>query len=269
MPIDADVGDCGPILPGMVCIPGGTFLMGATYVMGETEEGNPSNNPPHTVNVRSFQMDVTEVTVAAYRKCIDADVCHVDVPDGMDPLDCELATPGRDDYPINCVNVTNAVLYCLWAGKRLPREEEWEYAAQRPDQRIYPWGNSAPGAARLNVCAQECDSTSFPWNDSYPSLAPVGSFPEGQSFDGLLDMAGNVWEWTQSPWCAYPEGGSCDACKVDTEGCVNPCSVCDNPAFIARGGGFADTEDKNFRVYLRGTFDKTKGSGGIGFRCAR
>jgi formylglycine-generating enzyme required for sulfatase activity len=262
LPINADGGDCGSVLPGMVCIPGGTFVMGSN-------DWNPSS-PPHNVAIQTFQMDMTEVTVAAYRKCVDVGLCRVaDFDNSMVGTggECDLTVPGRDDYPINCVDVHDAALYCRWAGKRLPSEEEWEYAAQRNDHRTYPWGNRAPGAALLNVCAQECDSTSFPWNDSYPSLAAVGSFREGQSFDGLLDMAGNVWEWTHSSWCEY-RADSCDACDLGTDGCANPCNTCKNATIIARGGGFGSAQDLDFHVYSRGTFNENDSWSSIGFRCA-
>ena len=87
------------------------------------------------------------------------------------------------DHPVTNVSWEDANAYCEWVGKRLPTEAEWEYAARGDDGRLYPWGDD-PRGARANI------------NGTLAGTSPVGSFLESESPLGLLDMAGNVWEWT-------------------------------------------------------------------------
>lgn len=129
----------------------------------------------------SAVLDRTEVTVAAYRACVDAKVCPE--PTGTD-AECNWGRSGRDDHPINCVTWVQAYTYCDWRGDRLPTDQEWVYAAGGPEGREYPWGDEEP-------------TTQLCWKKS--QTCPVGSFPAGNTPEGLQDMAGNVYEWTSTP----------------------------------------------------------------------
>ena len=93
---------------------------------------------------------------------------------------------GFADHPVVEVSWYGARAYCQWAGKRLPSEKEWVQACGGPDELRFPWGE----------IYQSGRSNTFGDKDGYLRTAPVGSFPEGASVDGLMDMAGNVWEWT-------------------------------------------------------------------------
>ena len=134
--------------------------------------------PLHKVYLDAYWIDKTEVTNAAYLKCMTANVC---------------TPPARSTYysqavyaehPILGVSWDQANAYCEWAGRRLPSEAEWEKAARGTDKRIYPWGNEDPTAELVNFSQNIGETTT------------VGSYPNGASPYGVLDMAGNVWEWT-------------------------------------------------------------------------
>jgi formylglycine-generating enzyme len=176
-----DLASTNPSCPaGMAALPGGTFRLG--------ERGD-------TVSVRPFCMDLTEVTVADYKACTRRGSCsaahrEVDGP-GIDPAlrdyvsgGCNIRHGDRDRHPINCVDWSQAEAYCKANGKRLPSEEEWEWAARGGvEGRAHPWGSAEPAA-------QLC------WKRG--ATCAVGSFPAGHSVNGVADLSGNVWEWTAS-----------------------------------------------------------------------
>jgi formylglycine-generating enzyme required for sulfatase activity len=248
----------------MACIPHGWFSMGTN------DSSYDGANPQHPVEVSAFQMDLTEVTVAAYRACEDAGYCgpaEVSNNEG-DSTACAAALADHDDYPVDCVTLFDAARFCAWRGKRLPSEPEWEYAAQRPGGRIFPWGDDELSVTRVNACGRECDPSGLPWDDGFPNSAPVGSFPAGRSFDGLLDLAGNVWEWTSSQSCPYP-AGACQACAEGSPDCSTPCETCGTIWPVARGGGSGSRDDHDFRVYERGIFNPYNQWAGTGLRCAK
>lgn len=154
------------------CIEGGTFV-----------DIGSGPREPHAI--QTFFMDTTEVSVAAYQKCVDAGVCFT--PDD-DASMCHFGVAEFEQYPVNCVNAYDAAGYCAWLGRRLPTEWEWEWAARsRVHARPYPWGRH-PWA--MTGCWGR-------WG-----ACEVGVSGEGGAVtvDGLLDIPGNVWEWTASPW---------------------------------------------------------------------
>jgi len=146
-------------------------------------DGDSDESPIHEVAVAEFRMDLTEVTVAAYRACVDAKKCSA--PDTFHAA-CNWGRAGQDRHPVNCVTWDQAREFCNWAGKSLPTEAQWEYAARGTDGRTYPWGNDEP-TNRACWLRREWRGT-----------CEVGSFSPGDSPFGVKDMAGNVFEWTES-----------------------------------------------------------------------
>jgi len=225
----------------MMLAPAGEFKMGCNR--GRDGNCDPDELPYHTVYLEAFYMDRTEVTNAQYRECVAAEACR--------PAR-EYKGFAKDDQPVVGVSWDDAEAYCQWARKRLPAEAEWEKAARGSDGRVFPWGNQTCGcecAVQENKAGLGCgrDAT---W--------PVGSAQTGASPYGLLDMAGNVWEWT-ADW--YDE-------KYYRESPLsNPRGPQSGQAKVRRGGSFA-----NVKNYLR-TSDRNYASpetvsNSTGFRCA-
>ena len=159
----------------LVFIPAGEFVMGSDVSDGDADS---DEYPQHTVYLDSFWIDRTEVTNDMYRRCVQAGEC-------TEPAHSRrYGSPEHGNHPALGISWDQAVAYCTWAGRRLPTEAEWEKAARGTDGRLYPWGMETPDPSRLNFDHLVDDTT------------VVGSYPAGASPYGVLDMAGNVWEWT-------------------------------------------------------------------------
>ncbi len=149
--------------------------------------------PLHRENVSGFWMARTEVTVADYQRCVVVGRCG---PAGLEPGARRFRDPS---FPVTLVTFDDAKRYCAFRGGRLPTEAEFERAARGAARRAYPWGQQYHGRlanhGRLGV-----DMTDA--SDGFTELAPVGSFPDGATPEGILDLAGNVAEWTSDPYRA-------------------------------------------------------------------
>ncbi len=169
---------------GMVLIPGGEFTLGR-------DDGGPDERPARAVVVGPFFLDQTEVTNEQYQKFLD-ETKYPAPPTWTGGRFPE----GTERLPVTDVTWEDAMTYAKSTGKRLPSEEEWEFAARGTDGRIFPWGSVwEPG--RANSQDKPKDKR---------RVQPVGQFPQGDSPFGVHDLSGNVWEWTSSDYVAYPGG---------------------------------------------------------------
>lgn len=221
----------------LVYVPAGQFLMGS----GDPEaDAEPDERPQHTVFLDAFWLDRTEVTNEMYLRCIEAGACTPPVR----------ATRYGDEryasHPIIGVTWGQAQDYCRWAGRRLPTEAEWEKAARGTDGRRFPWGNDEPTATRAN------------FDQTYAGTSEVGRFPDGASPYGVLDMAGNVWEWVADGY---------DAAYYQSSPKRNPPGAESANQRVLRGGAW-NAEASAIRVANR--FWAFPGRNDTdGFRCAR
>lgn len=165
---------------GMVQIAGGQFRMGSG-------KGDPDAQPAHMVMIKNFYLDVYEVTCRDYKKFIET-TNRQPPPTWKD----RNYPPGTDLHPVIGVSWEDATAYAQWAGKRLPTEEEWEFAARGPGELRYPWGNEWQ-----NGCANA--------DNVRNGVTNVGSYDCPSPF-GVQDLIGNAWEWTDSSWVPYPGG---------------------------------------------------------------
>ncbi len=265
---------------GMAELAGGVFLMGTDYAGGFPADGE---GPVRAIRVDPFWMDRTAVTMAAFGEFVDAtqykteaeqfgwSFCFqsdqasqrvVGVPwwgkvEGINWRHSE-----GPDHPVIHVTWNDAVAYADWAGKRLPTEAEWEFAARGGlEQKLYAWGDElTPGGEhRANIWQGKfpVENTA---EDGYVFTAPVTSFaPNGY---GLFNMAGNTWEWC-ADWF--------DAAWHVTATRENPTGPPAGSARVMRGGSFLCHESycNRYRVAARTQNTPDSSAANIGFRCVR
>ena len=236
---------------GMVLIPAGEFTMGR-------EGGGPGEGPAHKLFLPAFFIDRNLVTMKQYARFIQAKgpigpkgEQYLDVADEDNRIhlvgDTWRVEPGWEDYPASEMAWHGAVAYCKWLEKRLPSEAEWEKAARGTDERLYPWGNAPPTAELAFFGGYRGESV------------PVGRYPKGSSPYGVLDMAGQVWEWTRSIAKQYP---------YNPKDGREALSVA-YPR-VARGGSAA-SDFEGLTATSRHTVDpgrQARGHGYYGFRCS-
>jgi len=254
-PAEAKLGDTwtSPV-DGMelVYIPAGDFQMGCDPEHnGGYDCYDEDELPLHTVYLDAYYIDKTEVTNAQYAMCVADGAC--DIPEDTSSVNrnTDYGLSSYDNYPVINVSWQDASDYCSWAGRELPTEAQWEKAARGESVRAYPWGDIEPSCELVNGLV-----------NGFPCIGhtkAVGSYPDGASPYGVLDMAGNAWEWVRD----WYDGDYYSS----LEKYINPLGPRSGTDRVSRGGSFTygfhfRTSDRNYflnDVYLLIVF---------GFRCA-
>lgn len=218
-------------------VPAGEFSMGSA-------DRDRGERPVHQVVLDGFWLDQTEVTNAQYELCVSTGQCR-------QAAYADRSWYNGEDQPVVGVTWYDAATYCAWVGGGLPTEAQWEYAARGSAGNTYPWGEDPP----------DCDKANFWVKDTScagGTTAVVGSYPDGQSWCGAMDMAGNVWEWVADWYGQYPPG--------DQKNPAGPPHG-DEGRKLIRGGSWLD-DDILLYSSLRMRFMPTDFSDTVGFRCA-
>jgi serine/threonine protein kinase len=211
----------------MLLVPEGKFVFG--------DDAADSHNQQQTINLPAFYIDRTEVSNAEYSRFVEA--THR-------AFSGSVYATGHPDEPVTSVSAADAAAYAIWAGKRLPTEQEWEKAARGTDGRPFPWGID-------------------PWTQNVPQqLQPVDSFPDRKSPYGALNMAGNAWEWTATRYMP----GELELADMRH---VLKSDAFSKTWYCYKGGSFSPNGSLFFRVYLTRGAPEDQLSKMVGFRCAK
>ena len=279
----------------MILIPKGDFLMGNESELGFPQDGE---GPVRKVELEAFYIDESSVTNAEFFRFVHTTgykteaeiygwsfVFHSLIPDHLidQPLQSPVGTPWWKkvdgaywqnpqgpgthidkimDHPVVHISWNDASEYCSWAGKRLPTEAEWEYAARgKLTQNTYPWGNDlTPNNVHMcNIWQGEFPSNNAQ-EDGYAGTAPAKSFYPNAY--GLYNMVGNVWEW-QSDWF--------DTTFPREQVLVNPIGPSGGSLKTIKGGSYLCHESycNRYRVAARSSNTPDSSTGNLGFRCVK
>lgn len=225
----------------MVFVPAGEFTMGS-------DKGDEDEFPVHRVQLHAFYIDKYEVTNGRFAKFVEA--IQSEPPWGFGDKDKPVI---HTDRPVRWVSWMDAMAYCLWAGKRLPTEAEWEKAARGTDGRIYPWGNEAPTPVHAVYGLKE---------GGEEATSDIGDRDKGQSPYCAHDLAGNLYEWVMD-WYAEDYYLS-----FATAPAVNPRGPAEGTAKVQRGGSYINNPYR-LRSSFRTKGDPTEEDPHVGFRCAQ
>lgn len=223
----------------MLYIPEGEFEMGSN-------SGQEDEKPVRNIFLDGYWIDKYEVTNGLYQKCVSEGVCKEPSQFDSNTRVSYYSNPVYNNYPVIFVDWNQANTYCQWAGGALPTEAQWEKAARGTNGGEYPWGNARPNRPFGNFVDPNMRDTS-----------EVGLYPAGASFYGVMDMAGNVWEWVGDWYRPY----------YDPDLTENPQGPENGEYRIRRGGAWYSES-----IYLRSAYRynyayPNEVDRGTGFRC--
>ena len=230
---------------GMILISEGPFTMGSSkedieWVVrtfhSASREWYQDETPAQEIYLNSYYIDKMEVTNTKYKKYMAATGKPA-------PKFWDNPRFNKPEQPVVGVHFDEAAEYCLWIGKRLPNEAEWEKAARGEDSRKFPWGNE-PDPTLANVLGLK---------DHHRYTSSTGNYPKGMSPYGVMDMAGNVWEWTSGWYLPYPNSKYVNDMYGQT-------------LKVVRGGSWNSNMDLA-RTAVRGKALPEQQQNYLGFRC--
>ncbi len=241
----------------MVTYPGTSYERGVEYQLPSDygDSWNIDQQPAHEVTVDTFRLDTHEVTVREFALYLThaAGEYHYHDDQPIDRVEQGyLPAEGTAEEPIRQVTWRAARDYCRWAGKRLPTEAEWEFAARGAEEFTYPWGDEGPSCERANYFTGRTFCEGKP--------VEVGSHPDGEFLLGTQDLAGNVAEWTADWYGDYPE-------QPPSEPLDNPTGPDEGTYRVVRGGSYLSNSNY-LRSVARRAVLPDRHSEAIGFRCA-
>ena len=213
-----------------------------------TGSGNAGEGPAHEVYLDAYWIDQTEVTNAMYSRCVSAGACQLLGSQQSYSRQKYYGQPEFADYPAIYANAYRADEYCAWIGGSLPTEAQWEKAARGTEALLWPWGDTFDGR-NVNYYYSIGDTT------------PVGNYPSGASPYGVLDMAGNAYEWVKD-WYSESYYNTPDASMQ------NPAGPITGNSRILRGGSWLSGFNAT-RTTARKSFEPGASNYDWGFRCAR
>lgn len=251
------MGGSGAAVGTVDCADGRCVVAAGPFWQGAADPVHPDRCPARAVTLSEYSMDQTEVTRAAWAECQADGVC------GDAHSHTQIDTEGEvvELLPMTGINWEEAAAYCEWKGGHLPTEAQWEKAARGTEGSTWSWGSLSPDCTRAN----------FRFSTSYCELGPidVGHYPDFPSPFGLLDVSGNVWEWTadwfDADWYAeapMTDPGSPEACSMVVGQAQGACE-----SRVIRGGAF-DTTEGTTQVSRRSFADPAVADRNLGLRCA-
>lgn len=231
-----------------IYIPEGYFVMGSNNAGVYAE-------PAHRVFLDAFWIDQKEVTNQQFNNCVNEGICSLP----SSPVD--FYNINYELHPVVYVDWFQATTYCGWAGGRLPTEAEWEKAGRSNVEITFPWGdqfNCSLANADDEIIEDLNVVPGLPNCDGYNTTAPVGSFPGGSSYYGVMDLVGNVTEWV-SDWFRYDYYSDSPS--------INPLGPIETGFRVIRGGSWRNNYNQQDLTYRRGT-NPSETFSDVGFRCA-
>jgi len=232
----ASLAGAGEAVPGnpLIAIPGGAFVFGR-------DDGLENEGPAERIEIAAFAINRTEITNAQYRAFV-AETGH------RASFFADHSELGLPERPVVGVSWADAEAFCRHYGLALPSERQFERAARGRDGALHPWGDG-PAATRANRGAEACCAPDTA--DGYAMTAPAASFPRGVSAEGVMDLVGNVWEWTADWYGPHEVGPGARAERFK----------------VLRGGAWNSDNQRLTATYRLAYAPDFRFAGNGGFRC--